>query len=101
MRENFVSCDYAIADLDAHPDKKIFWRSGFAWKGAGEFEIPRDPEKYPQKNPFYVFNNRLLPVYNSWKDKLRENFKWACVVNLDKNTDEEMHLNGLSENDMY
>lgn len=101
MRENFVSCDYAIADLDAHPNKKIFWRSGYAFKGAEEFEIPRDPEKYPMKNPFYVWNNRLLPVYNSWKDKLREQFKWTCVVNLDKNTDDEMHLNGLSENDMY
>ena len=32
--------------------------------------------------------------------ELKACFRWACVVELDANTDAEMHLNGLSCNDM-
>ena len=68
-------------------------RSGWAWKGAGEGEISRDPKDYPR---------RVLcgPLFASWKDDLKHKFDWACVVQCDKNTDEEIHLNGLSVNDM-
>ena len=51
----------------------------------------------PQRLP-----RRILcgPLFASWKDDLKHKFDWACVVECDKNTDEEIHLNGLSVNDM-
>ena len=35
-----------------------------------------------------------------WRDELKACFRWACVVQMGANTDSEMHLNGLSCNDM-
>ena len=36
---NTISYDAAVADLEAHPKKRIFWRSGWAYRGAREREI--------------------------------------------------------------
>lgn len=44
---------------------------------------------------------RMVPtLIRGWKDELKACFRWACVVEMDSNTDAEMHLNGLSCNDM-
>ncbi len=93
MDMNLISYETVVKDLEVHPAKRIFWRSGWAWKGAGEGEISRDLKDYPR---------RILcgPIFASWKDDLKHKFDWACVVECDKNTDEEIHLNGLSVNDM-
>ena len=71
-----VSYETVVADLEAHPAKRIFWRAGWAYRGAREREISRAPHE------------------------LKACFRWACVVELDANTDAEMHLNGLSCSDM-
>ena len=36
MDMNLISYETVVKDLEAHPAKRIFWRSGWAWKGAGE-----------------------------------------------------------------
>ena len=99
---NTISYEAAVADLEAHPKKRIFWRSGWAYRGAREREISREPHE-----PKTVLKNdgsdgcRMVPMLiRDWKDELKACFRWACVVDLDANTDEEMHLNGLSCNDM-
>ena len=86
---NTVSYETVIADLEAHPAKRIFWRSGWAYR------------------PKTVLKNdgsdgcRMVPtLIRDWKDELKACFRWACVVQMGANTDSEMHLNGLSCNDM-
>ena len=44
MDMNLISYETVMKDLEAHPAKRIFWRSGWAWKGAGEGEVSRDPK---------------------------------------------------------
>jgi len=93
MQINHMSYEAAVKDLEAHPQKKLFWRSGWAWKGASEYEISRDPKDYPM-------TELGVGKIASWQDSLKRKYGWACVVECDKNTDEELHLNGLSELDM-
>jgi hypothetical protein len=49
MDMNLISYETVVKDLEAHPAKRIFWRSGWAWKGAGEGEVSRDPKDYPRR----------------------------------------------------
>ena len=32
--------------LAKYPNYKVFWRSGFQYRGAGEYEMPRDKKDY-------------------------------------------------------
>ena len=67
---------------EAHPDYKVFWRSGYAFRSAGEREI-----------------DTIAPDF---MEKMESNFNWACVVDVDKDDPitKELHLNGLSVSDM-
>ena len=100
MDMNLTSYESVVKDLEAHPAKRIFWRSGRARKGAGEGEISRDPQKYPQRRMVCIDLRMSERIIASWKDELKAKFDWACVVKCGMNTDEEIHLNGLSVNDM-
>lgn len=100
MGMNLISYDTVVADLEAHPQKKIYWRSGWGWKGAGEREISRDPKDYPIVKNVCIDLRMYRREIKSWKDELKAKFEWACVVDCSSNTDEEIHLNGLSVNDM-
>lgn len=72
------NCKKAIA---TYSNYRVFWRSGFAYRGAGEREIKREGQ---------------------FDDELQRCFDWACaqdmVIDHDK---KEIHINGYSENDMY
>ncbi len=94
--QNHISYEKAVADLEAHPEKRIFWRSGWAWKGASECEVSRDARDYPKTHMVCVDNRGSVRTMESWKDELKAKFDWACVVELDRNDEREMHLNGLS-----
>ena len=100
MDMNFISYETVVKDLEAHPNKLLFWRSGLAWKGAGEGEVSRAPKDYPKRTMVCIDLRMQERVFASWKDALKAKFDWSCVVKCDKNTDEEIHLNGLSVNDM-
>ena len=32
---NTISYETAVADLEVHPKKRIFWRAGWAYRGSG------------------------------------------------------------------
>lgn len=85
MQLKHIKLEDVITDLEAHPDKRIFWRSGFRWKGARESEIARNQQ----------------PGTKDWKEVLKDEYHWACVVECTENTDTEMHLNGFGECDMF
>ena len=91
-----ISYADVVKDLEAHPNKRLFWRAGYRFKGAGEREILRNADApcYPRR----ACNGMVIA---SWKDDLKKCYDWACLVECDGNSDEEMHLNGLSENDLY
>lgn len=90
-----------IADLDAHPDKRVFWRSGLAFRGAEEYEFKRTSEGYPKTRQVCEDLRMKTVTWNTWKDELRWRFNAACCVDCRRNTDEEIHLNSYSSNDMY
>ena len=66
----------------AHPDYKVFWRSGYAFRGTDEREMDTTA-------PDFI-------------EKIESNFNWACIVDVDKDDPitKELHLNGLSISDM-
>ena len=95
-----VSYATVVADLEAHPDKRLFWQSGFSFRGAREGEISRNPADYPKRR-LGVQGCPPPPVINSWRDELRKKYDWACVVDCKSNSDDEIHLVGYSVNDMW
>lgn len=98
---NFTSFKTVIADLHAHPAKRVFWRSGLAFRGAEEYEFKRTADGYPKTTQVCEDLRMKTVTWNTWEDELRWRFNAACCVACYKNTDEEIHLNGLSCNDMY
>lgn len=85
------NCKKAIA---TYPNYQVFWRSGFAYRGAGEREIKREGQrKILCPGGFFL---------GTFDDELQLCFDWACaqsmVIDHDK---KEIHINGFSENDMY
>lgn len=85
------NCKKAIA---TYPNYRVFWRSGFAYRGAGEREIKREGQrKILCPGGFFL---------GTFDDELQLCFDWACtqsmVIDHDK---KEIHINGYSENDMY
>ena len=85
------NCKKAIA---TYPNYRVFWRSGFAYKGAGEREIKREGQR-----------NILCPggfFLGTFDDELQLCFNWACALDMVIDHDKkEIHINGFSENDMY
>lgn len=96
-----VEYEDIVADLEAHPDKRIFWRSGFAYKGGRVQEISRNPKDYPKYAGTWIRGFQEPPLLHSWKDDLKRKYDWACLVEIESESDKELHLQGLSENDMY
>jgi hypothetical protein len=76
-----VSYEEAIKMIEAAPNKRIMWAVGFEFKGGGK---PKEISRNSQ-----------------WKDALKNCFNWACIVEVDKNTDKEIVLHGYSVNDMF
>ena len=67
---------------EIHPDYKVFWRSGYAFRGTSKREI-----------------DTTAPDF---MEKMESNFNWACIVDVDEDDPitKELHLNGLSVSDM-
>lgn len=79
--DKHVSYEEAIKMIEAAPNKRIMWAEGLNFRGGGK---PREISRNSQ-----------------WKDELKRCFNWACIVDLDKNTDKEIFLHGYSVNDMF
>lgn len=94
--EKFNLCGNKVVKdaVKNHPDYKVFWMSGFAWKGAcGRREIKREGE-------------RKICCPGGWKmgsfdDELQHCLNWACAQDMEIDHDKkEIFINGFSEHDM-
>ena len=79
--------------LEKHQDYKVFWRSGFSYRGAREVELDRNGEfqrSYPRREVV------------TFDKQMEYNLNWAAAVDIDVLHDKkELHFNGFSENDLY
>lgn len=100
-----VSYEEAIKMIEENPTKRILWTEGLFWKGGGKLkkEISRNSKKYPYERLVVgdsEFSYKQVTI-NDWKDELKHCFRWACIVDVDKNTNEEIILHGYSGCDMF
>lgn len=84
--------------LAQYPDYKVFWRSGFQYRGAGEQEMPRDKKDYT----VFAWNGRdCKRQVVSFKEAMQRKYNWSAAIDIDVDHDKkELHFNGFSENDM-
>lgn len=79
--------------LAKHPDYKVFWRSGFAFRGAGECEIKREGLR-----KCYVGREFREATF---EEQMQSHYNWAANISIDIDHEKkEIHLNGFSELDM-
>lgn len=80
--------------LAANPDYKVFWRSGFAFRGAGEGEVQREGlRKIYRPGGWYM---------GTFEDQMRQKYSWSAAIDITIDHDKkEIHMNGFSENDMW
>lgn len=80
--------------LAAHPDYKVFRRSGFAYRGAGEREINREG----LRKLYYPGGSKMA----TFEEEMKQFYSWAAAIDIDVDHDKkEIHINGFSENDMW
>lgn len=76
-----------------HPDYKVRWMAGFAWKGAGSIELKREGER-----KIYCPGGWFVGTF---EDELNRCLNWACAQDMEINHDKKIiFINGFSENDM-
>lgn len=80
--------------LTANPDYKVFWRSGFAFRGAGEGEVKREGlRKIYRPGGWYM---------GTFEDQMKQKYSWSAAIDIEIDHDKkEIHMNGFSENDMW
>ena len=80
--------------LQKHPDYKVFYRAGFAFRGAGE----REDDKQPHEE--YIWQERRKRVL-TFEERMQRRYDWAAALDIDIDHDaKEIHINGFSENDL-
>lgn len=81
--------------LTKYPDYRVFWRAGFAFRGAKEIEDNKQPSEVNARD----FQGR---VFQTFANRMNERYNWAAAIDIDIDHDKkEIHLNGFSENDLY
>lgn len=80
--------------LAANPTYRVFWRSGFASRGAGEYEVER-----------IGIRKILCPggfLFGTFEDEMQYEYNWSACIDIKIDHEkEEIHMNGFSENDMW
>lgn len=75
------TCDKVLKE---NPDYKVFWRSGYAYRGA--VEVGDDKSVHTD-----TFEERMLRRYN-----------WSAAIDITVDHEKkEIHFNGFSINDLY
>lgn len=70
--------------LDKYPNYKVFWRSGYAYRGAAEVEDNKSIDKY------------------TFEERMRRRYTWAAAIDITIDHEKkEIHFNGFSANDLY
>jgi hypothetical protein len=78
-----------------HPDNKVHWLAGFAWKGAcGGRELKREGMR-----KIWRPGGSFMGTFD---DELNKCLNWACAQDMEIDHDKKtIFINGFSENDMY
>lgn len=81
--------------LSKYPDYKVFWRSGYAYKGAAEVEDDKQPKRE------YVYQEGRSRE-TTFEERMLRRYNWSAAINITVDHEKkEIHLNGFSENDLY
>ena len=68
--------------LSSNPTYRVFWRSGYAYRGAGEREVFRTDSNFTEE--------------------MQRKYNWAAAIDIEvDHYKKEIHMNGFSENDMW
>lgn len=79
--------------LGKHPDYRVFWRSGFAYRGAGESEDDKSIRK-----DFAPGGMKMM----TFEERMQRRYDWAAAIDIEVNHEKkEIHFNGFSSNDLY
>lgn len=89
------------AAIEIYPDYRVFWRSGFAYRGAQEHEVSKVTEETPCY-PYWDANGKWHNTrVMTFEEKMEANYNWAAAMNMTVDHDaKEIHINGFSVNDM-
>lgn len=80
--------------LAENPTYKLFWRSGFSFRGAGEGEIKREGLRKTWVGREYR--------EATFEEEMQSKYNWAANISIRVDHEKgEIHMNGFSENDMY
>lgn len=80
--------------LTENPDYKLFWRSGFTYRGAAKKEIPR----------IGIRKTWIGREYReaTFEEEMQAKYNWAAAIDIEVDHDnKEIYMNGFSENDMF
>ena len=81
--------------LTKYPNYKVFWRSGFAYRGAFESEDNKQSKKE------YIWQERQSRIL-TFKERMQRRYDWSAAIDIDiDHNNQEIHFNGFSRNDMY
>lgn len=81
-----IDCYTCNKILEEHPDYKVFWRSGYAYRGAEEVEDDKSIDSY----------------LDTFEERMQRRYNWAASIDITVDHEKkEIHFNGFSENDLY
>lgn len=81
--------------LAKYPNYKVFWRSGFAYRGASESEDNKQPKKE------YIYQEGRSKE-TTFEERMQRRYNWSAAIDIDIDHEKkEIHFNGFGENDMY
>ena len=81
--------------LAKYPNYKVFWRSGFAYRGATESEDDKQPKRE------YIWQERRARE-TTFEERMQRNYDWSAAIDIKVDHEKkEIHFNGFSENDMW
>ena len=91
-------CAQAVND---NTEYKVFWRSGFAFRGATEHEVKKETAEvfcHPYFDANGNWHNKKVMTFD---EQMQQKYKWAATIDLTIDHDrQEIHMNGFSCLDM-
>jgi hypothetical protein len=81
--------------LNENPTYKVFWQSGYSFRGAKESEDDKQPKKQ------FVYQEARTRVL-TFEERMQRRYDWAAAIDiLVDHEKKEIHFNGFSCNDLY
>lgn len=81
--------------LVKYPNYRVFWRMGFAYRGAREVCDDKQPKEE------YIWQEGRSRVL-TFEERMQRRYDFSAAIDIDiDHNKQEIHFNGFSENDMY